>query len=145
MVEMPFVYDDGGRAAAGFRGETRDCAARSIAIATGEPYAEVYATINATGAGERRRTIRRSGARTGVQSDTIRKLMVAKGWRWVPCMAIGAGCKVHLAVGELPMGRIIASVSKHVVAVIDGVIHDTHNPGRGGNRCVYGYFIQESV
>jgi hypothetical protein len=25
-------------------------------------------------------------------------------------------------------------------AVIDGVIHDTHNPDRDGNRCVYGYY-----
>src|SRR6516164_288534 len=43
-------------------------------------------------------------------------------------MRIGQGCTVHLARGELPMGRLIVSVSRHVVAVIDGVIHDTHDP-----------------
>ena len=26
--------------------------------------------------------------------------------------------------------------------VIDGVIQDTHNPSRGGTRCVYGYYIK---
>ena len=25
-------------------------------------------------------------------------------------------------------------------AVIDGVIRDTHDPGRDGTRCVYGYY-----
>lgn len=32
---MTFVYDDGGRSAAGFKGKTGDCVTRAIAIATG--------------------------------------------------------------------------------------------------------------
>ena len=55
-------------------------------------------------------------------------------------MAIGQACKVHLSSDELPSGRLVVSVSKHVTAVIDGVIHDTHDPGRDGTRCVYGYW-----
>jgi hypothetical protein len=46
----------------------------------------------------------------------------------------------HLREGELPGGRIIVRISKHVCAVIDGVIHDTHDPQRDGNRCCYGYY-----
>lgn len=34
--------------------------------------------------------------------------------------------------GELPLGRLIVRVSKHMCAVIDGVIHDTHNPSERG-------------
>ena len=37
-------------------------------------------------------------------------------------MHIGSGCKVHLRDGELPSGRLVVSVSKHMVAVVDGVI-----------------------
>jgi len=55
-------------------------------------------------------------------------------------MAIGQGCRVHLRADELPAGRLIVVVSSHLVAVIDGVIHDTYDPSRNGNRCVYGYF-----
>jgi len=55
-------------------------------------------------------------------------------------MKIGSGYKVHLAEGELPMGRLVVHVSKHSVAVIDGVLHDTHDPTRGESRCVYGYW-----
>ena len=55
-------------------------------------------------------------------------------------MSIGSGCKVHLAEGELPMGRLVVAVSRHYTAVIDGVVWDTSNPCRGGMRCVYGYW-----
>jgi hypothetical protein len=43
---MEFVYDDGGRAAAGFKGSTGDCVVRAIAIASGKPYREVYDALN---------------------------------------------------------------------------------------------------
>ncbi len=66
--------------------------------------------------------------------------MTALGFKFVPTMGIGTGCKVHLRDGELPMGRIIARVSRHYVAVIDGVLHDTYDASRGGTRCVYGYW-----
>lgn len=37
-----FKYNDGGRADAGYKGHTGDCVARSIAIASGRPYKEIY-------------------------------------------------------------------------------------------------------
>ncbi len=55
-------------------------------------------------------------------------------------MKIGQGCTVHLRADELPGGRLIVRVSRHMCAVIDGVIHDTHDPSRAGTRCVYGYW-----
>jgi hypothetical protein len=55
-------------------------------------------------------------------------------------MQIGQGCKVHLRADELPPGRLVCNVRHHLVAVIDGVIHDTHDYLRGGTRCVYGYW-----
>ena len=58
-------------------------------------------------------------------------------------MFIGSGCKVHLRNDELPAGRLIVCLSRHYTAVIDGVIHDTHDPSRGGTRCVYGYWRKE--
>jgi hypothetical protein len=39
---MSFLYDDGGRAAAGFRGKAGDCVTRAIAIAMRQPYREIY-------------------------------------------------------------------------------------------------------
>ena len=141
---MNVIFNDGGRMAAGFVGGAGDCVTRSIAIATGMPYRDVYDAINALGKRERtgKRKRGKSTARNGVHKPTTRRYMESLGWVWVPTMHIGSGCKVHLRDGELPAGRLVVAVSRHVTAVIDGVIHDTHNPQRDTGRCVYGYFIQ---
>lgn len=139
---MKYLYDDGGRKAAGFDGEARDCVTRAIAIATEQDYRVVYDVLNESGRHERigKRKTKRSNSRTGVFKETYRPYLISLGWIWVPTMRIGSGCKVHLRDGELPMGRLIVIVSRHLVAVIDGVIRDTHDPSREGTRCVYGYF-----
>lgn len=168
-----FVRDDGGRAAAGFKGNAGDCVARSIAIVAGLPYAEVYSAL-AAGRGSQRRSPgekkRSASAREGINVNRkwFRDYIASLGFVWVPTMAIGSGCKVHLCAEELPSGRLIVSVSKHLTAMIDGVIHDTHDPRREqswliepdrgqdlkpgqfrnsngvctpiGGRCVYGYW-----
>lgn len=140
---MRWQFNDGGRCAAGFKGDAGDCACRAVAIATSKPYREVYDAINSLGTKERtgKRKRGKSSARSGVYGATMRKYLAALGYTWVPTMQIGQGCKVHLRVGELPMGRLVVFVSKHFTAVIDGVIHDNHDPSRHGNRCVYGYFV----
>jgi hypothetical protein len=146
-----FAHDDGGRAAAGYKGFAGDCGARALAIVAGIPYQEAYDLVNEAAAVERpgARKRRRSGAarprssaRTGVYGDTMRRLMAKLGWTWVPTMRIGSGCTVHLKADELPAGRLLVNVSKHYTAVIDGVIHDTHDPSRDGTRCVYGYWVK---
>lgn len=139
---MKFKFNDGGRAAAGFKGDTGDCVVRAIAIATDSPYDLIYAAINTASASERRTKLRkkRSSARTGVHKATWKRFIEGIGGVWTPTMGIGTGCKVHLKADELPSGRLIVSVSKHLVAVIDGVVYDTHDPCRDGTRCVYGYY-----
>ena len=138
------MFDDGGREAAGFKGKTGDCVCRAIAIATEMPYKEVYDLINETAKSERasKRKRGKSSARTGVYIGTIRKVMERLGWKWHPTMAIGKGCTVHLRKDELPSGRLVVSVSRHEVAVIDGVVHDTCDCTRDGSRCVYGYYAK---
>ena len=168
---MKHVYDDGGRKAAGYKGHADDCVCRAICVVTGKPYAEVYERL-ARETGEQRatkRTKKRSAsARNGinVKRKWFRDYMAELGLVWHPTMQIGQGCKVHLADGELPPGRLVVSVSKHYTSVIDGVVHDTWNPQREAHcvepdkgqelkpgqwrndngicsiqrRCVYGYW-----
>ncbi len=145
MSGLEVVIDDGGRAAAGFKGEAGDCAARAIAIAAQLPYAEVYKAL-AAGTGSQRaskRTPKRAAsAREGINTGRkwFKDYMTGLGFEWTPTMQIGSGTTVHLAVGELPAGRLVVHVSKHVTAVLDGVVHDTHDPTRDGTRAVYGYW-----
>jgi hypothetical protein len=53
--------------------------------------------------------------------------MEGLGWKWVPTMHVGRGCKIHLRADELPRGRLVCNLWS-----------------RDGTRCVYGYYIQES-
>ena len=153
---MEWIYNDGGRAAAGYKGTTGDCVCRAIAIVAERPYQEVYDTINEYAKRERITATKpnKSSARTGVYKDTLRKVAAHFGLKWIPTMKIGQGCKVHLTAEELPTGRLMVSISGHEVAVIDGVIHDTYNSSikqyydTDGNlitnerRCVYGYYVK---
>jgi hypothetical protein len=41
---------------------------------------------------------------------------------------------------ELPSGRLVVEVHRHLVAVIDGVIHDTWYCAGAGRRPVSGYY-----
>lgn len=139
---MDFVFHDGGRDAAGYKGSTGDCVTRSIAIATGKPYQEVYDALNRLAQTERvgKGKRKRSNSRTGVFRRTYQRYLESLGWRWTSTMKIGSGCQVHLRASELPPGPLVVRVSRHLTAVIDGVIYDTHDCSRAGTRCVYGYF-----
>jgi hypothetical protein len=150
---MKLFVTDGGRSAAGFKGETGDCVTRAIAIATGKPYQEVYAALFV---GSRKyaaehhdktaRGIGKSGAtpRNGVHRKIYQAYLESLGWQWVSCMGIGTGTTIHLKANELPAGRIIARLSGHLCAVIEGVIHDAFDPSRHEQRCVYGYFKESA-
>jgi hypothetical protein len=153
-----WVQDDGGRQAAGFKGHTGDCVVRAIAIAiAGElPYAEVYEALHRAALADptlRRKLERRYGARAalhaspraGVPRRVYDRYLADRGWTWTPTMRIGQGCTVHLRAEELPGGRLVVRVTRHLCAVIDGVIHDTHDPSREGTRCVYGYWSSLEV
>lgn len=151
-----FTYNDGGRAEAGYKGNAGDCVCRAIAIATEKSYQEVYDTLNELAKVERitKRKRGKSSARNGVYKDTFKKYLASLGWEWIPTMQIGQGCTVHLTADELPAGHLIVSISKHLTTMIDGIIHDTHDPRtwevgyKDGEkfvrpvRCVYGYFIK---
>ncbi len=145
---MRWHYNDGGRKATGLGDSTGDdCVTRTIAIVTGQPFRVVRKALHELGLlydkGEL--TIFKTRGYTAVDhgvgkaaykhylEDELRLI-------WTPTMFIGSGCKVHLRSGELPRGKLVVRLSKHLTAVIDGVIHDTFNPARKGTRCVYGYW-----
>lgn len=129
---MRFVYNDGGRSKY-FRGTTGDCVTRAIAIASGQDYKTVYDHLfdaaNKT-------------PRNGVCKTVYAAYLESLDFTWYPTMSIGSGCRVHLCAEEIPTGRVIVRLSKHLCAVLDSVIHDIYDPSRDGTRCVYGYWIK---
>lgn len=130
---LPWVYDDGGRSEV-FKGTAGDCVTRALAIGEAIPYLDAYNALWSLGG---------KTPRDGVPRKVYQTLLTLWGWQWVPTMAIGSGTTVHLATGELPPGRLITRLSRHLAAVIDGVVYDTEDPTRDGTRAVYGYFRKE--
>jgi len=151
---FPLQLNDGGREKAGFRGGAGDCVVRSIAIAAKLPYMQVYEDLRSANQNyaelkndrlARRLNNKGSSPRNGNHRNVFHDYILGLGFEWVPTMQVGAGCRVHLRPSELPTGTLIVKVSKHLTAIVDGVIQDTHDPSRGGSRCVYGYYIQKSA
>ena len=148
MSTIKHVFNDGGRKYYFDGKDTGDCVTRAIAIAMELDYKEVYDELFQL-IKERQLKVniknrsKYSSPREGVMKDVWKPYIESKGWKWVPTMKIGSGCKVHLTESELPKGRLIVRVSNHLACVIDGVLHDTYDCSREGTRCVYGYFIKE--
>ena len=149
---FPFQLNDGGREDAGFKGSAGDCVVRSIAIAAEIPYMRVYEDLRLANESyaqlrndrlAKRLNVKGASPRNGNHRNVFHDYILGLGFEWVPTMKVGAGCQVHLRSDELPVGTLIVKVSKHLTAIINGEIHDTHDPSRGGNRCVYGYYIKK--
>ena len=147
---IQFIKNDGGRAAAGFKGNAGDCVTRAICIATELPYTIVYDRLALGNAAQRvtkgsahhNATRGKTTAAHGIWTKRkwFKDYMVELGFVWHPTMSIGSGCKVHLRESELPKGRLVTMLSRHAAAVIDGVLQDTYDCSREGTRCVYGYW-----
>lgn len=76
--------------------------------------------------------------RNGISKKVYHKHLLKEiGMIWTPTMLVGQGCKVHLTEHELPSGKLIVQIARHLTTVIDGVINDTWNCS---GKCVYGYY-----
>lgn len=133
-MEAKWIWHDGGRAGAGFVGSTGDCVVRSIAIATGKEYREVYDAIYAV-AGE--------SPRNGAQLLHYEKFLTDLGFESVTCayptrlsfMPDLPGIAVlRFAANELSRKR------GHLATVVDGTIYDTWDPQLDENYVVDRYW-----
>ena len=168
-----YVEDDGGRAKAGYLGKAGDCVTRAFAIAqfgpgpSGEQYKSVYAELGLAihewaweGRSNKYKRPYRDGKRAfsprdGVPREVIGRYAKAIGFSWVATKFIGQTETVHVRPDELPSGRLVLNLSKHLAAMIDGKLYDNHDssvsrhveasagPGSGrGWRMVYGYWVR---
>lgn len=108
----------------------------AIAFATEQKFKDVEAEL------QRMAIFRRKTGRYGiVKLGTVAyDYLYRLGWEWTPTMKIGSGCRVHVRSEQLPTGRIIVKISKRLVCIINGIVHDIEDPSRFGKRCVYGYW-----
>lgn len=129
---MTYVYDDGGRAAAGFKSD-KDCGIRAAAIALNIPYREAQRLLRAAakrgkqGCGQISR---------GIYKEDFDSFLKAHGWAWHSAPKF-EGRKARYS--DLPKGRVIARMARHFAAVIGGDLRDTWDSSQ---KMVYGYWAE---
>ena len=129
---MTFIFNDGGRKAAGYKGVANDCGARAMSIALSLNYKSVYkelAQANKDCGGKRSA---REGLYRNVYSDVLKKY----GWIWMKAPKF-AGRKARCSDLQ---GTVIAKLAHHFVAVINGVPQDIFDCS---NKMVYGYWAKQ--
>jgi hypothetical protein len=128
---MEFVWNDGGRAAAGYVGIAGDCVTRAVAIASGAAYRDVYKELG---------KLCEKSPRDGVATDAAARYLAERGW------VRSAGWHGPFVVEDLPKGVLVVELadrdgrSGHFCTVIDGVVHDTWNPAEDDDYIVEGYW-----
>lgn len=119
-------YNDGGRRAAGFRTvQMGDCVCRALSIIMGQDYALTHRILKEL-------CVKDSGdPETGIYPKTYRRIL----------KQLKAGpMKPVRRWSDLPQqGKIFVVMEEHVVAVIDGVIHDTYDPAERPDN-LQGYY-----
>ena len=127
---IAYSLDDGGRAAAGFKGQAGDCVVRAIAILTRAPYAAVYARMaaamkqagySASGNGDRQKP--RPGLRPRLTARQVQNLVKRSyGLRRVD---LGRGARPTYTQAWQLHGNCLVGTTKHVAAIVDGTLRDT--------------------
>jgi hypothetical protein len=128
-----FVPDDGGRASAGLRGRSGDCAVRAVAIAADMPYREAQRLIKEFAAKGKQGN--RAIAR-GVYREDLDAALRSIGWTWHPAPKF-KGRKARYT--DIP-GTAILRMARHFAAVRDGELRDTWDCSQ---KMVYGYWTKE--
>lgn len=149
-----FIYNDGGRKAAGYKGNPGDCVIRAIAIAADMPYNDVYEGMRQRNKQYRdshnnkvSRQLKKRGTspRNGNYKEVYEPYILELGFTWVPLSGIGMSDDKRTKLGrdKMPNGTVILRLGKHLCACIDGVVHDKFNPAENSTRQVYGYWIKK--
>lgn len=141
-----FIYNDGGRKAAGFKGYTGDCGVRAAAIAVVSDYRETYDALHlrqkAFKATSRRKAVtsRSASPRNGVWKEVMHEHMIDAGAEWVPLAEIGGPVtRVKDVAARWPKGRIVLRLARHYSAMVDGRNHDTWQ--QHPEKRVYGAWV----
>tara|TARA_Y100000114_G_C11623382_1_gene260741 strand:- start:173 stop:592 length:420 start_codon:yes stop_codon:yes gene_type:complete len=125
-----FIKTDGGRADAGFKGSTGDCAVRAMAVALEADYKACYEELAQA---HKDRTGKKT-CRQGIYKETLSEVLGRHGWVWHPAPKFH-GRKARAS--DMPSGRVIVRMSKHYAAVIDGTVYDSWNCT---HKMVYGFW-----
>ena len=146
---LSWEYNDGGRLEAGFRGNAGDCVTRSISIATGRDYLDLYkefAVSNAAhweGKAKRAKNPQRAKLYAGRAKITARNGIADAVFE--PVLAEAGWVKTKLPNGsrlsDLPTDTmLVVHLRAHLVAINHGTIQDTFDSSYEYDRSAFAYW-----
>lgn len=127
---MNYIYNDGGRKNAGYKGTAGDCGVRAMAIALGISYKDAYIEL----AQANKDFGFAKSARNGILKLVFNTVLNRHGWYWKSApkfISRKARCS------DMPDGYVIARQAHHYVAVLDGFPLDIWD---SSEKMVYGYW-----
>jgi hypothetical protein len=130
---MPYQFNDGGRALAGYKGSAGDCGARAIAIALCMDYKTAYDLL----ANANKKAGNAKSARNGISKEIYSDVLKTLGWIWVSAPKF-EGRKARCS--DMHSGTVIARQAGHYVAVINGTPQDTWDCS---HKMVYGFWVKK--
>ena len=118
-VYIGFCYDDGGRQAAGYVGDSAgDCVTRALCILLHADYRRVYRMFaNANASAGHKRT-----AREGLQPAVWKPIFRALGLQPVK---LPRGPRPTFTEAYDRYGDCIVATTRHIAAIVGGYLHDT--------------------
>ena len=124
-----YAYDDGGRAAAGFRGNTGDCVVRAIAIITRTAYIDAYRRMAAsmkragyTATGNAYRQKRMPGFRPSLSPLKVQELVIAS--YGLHRLKRPRATRPTYTEAHALHGNCLVRTVKHISPIIDGNLRD---------------------
>lgn len=128
----PFCQDDAGRGQSRRPKQSNDCTVRAVAKAGGFEYDMVYDLFMKSG--------RKAGRGFDLKSWAKKGVICGRKLVWSPLQAVKGQPRMNIAkfTETHKTGTYILRVTKHVLAVIDGVVYDTFESRP--DKCVYGYW-----
>jgi len=125
-----FKKTDSGRSISRRARQINDCTVRALAAATDTPYDAAYDLLAEAG--------RKCSRGFHFRAWAVNAEVNGYTFRWRPFQAVKGQDRMNPAkfCTEFNQGRWIVRTAKHVMAVIDGVVHDTIAPSPV--RCIYG-------
>ena len=130
---MKYIYSDGGRAEAGYRG-TSDCGIRAVSIACDMAYKDARKLLQV----HARKGKQGNGSiSAGIYREDMDAALKSIGWVWVSAPKFsGRKARYH----DLPAtGIYIVRMAHHYAAVVHGDLYDAWN---SSEKMVYGYWAK---
>lgn len=130
-IKPHYIYNDGGRAEAGYKGDAGDCGVRATCIATGQSYRKTYNEINRAA----KNVDSSSRSRTGISTYLLNKYLKCFGFEMTK-----SPFNTRVSNSLFKTGTFIIHTSHHYIACINGVFYDTHDGTKQGRANVLDYW-----